>query len=106
MSRPLASSAPARPGVFVAGEMIDWQAPTGGYLLQACFATGAAAGRGRWGGSSEATANSFALKGALGAQSLDLPIRHYDQYHPAGGRSPTRVAVGSISATCLTEASQ
>jgi uncharacterized flavoprotein (TIGR03862 family) len=36
----------ARPGVFVAGEMIDWEAPTGGYLLQACFATGAAAGRG------------------------------------------------------------
>jgi uncharacterized flavoprotein (TIGR03862 family) len=31
-------------GVFVAGEMIDWEAPTGGYLLQACFATGRAAG--------------------------------------------------------------
>lgn len=35
-----------RPGVFLAGEMLDWEAPTGGYLLQACFATGAAAGRG------------------------------------------------------------
>ena len=34
------------PGVFVAGEMIDWEAPTGGYLLQACFATGRAAGAG------------------------------------------------------------
>jgi uncharacterized flavoprotein (TIGR03862 family) len=34
-----------RPGAFVAGEMIDWEAPTGGYLLQACFSTGAAAGR-------------------------------------------------------------
>ena len=34
------------PGVFVAGEMIDWEAPTGGYLLQACFATGRAAGIG------------------------------------------------------------
>jgi len=33
-------------GVFAAGEMLDWEAPTGGYLLQACFATGAAAGRG------------------------------------------------------------
>jgi hypothetical protein len=33
-------------GVFVAGEMLDWEAPTGGYLLQACFATGAAAGKG------------------------------------------------------------
>jgi uncharacterized flavoprotein (TIGR03862 family) len=40
----------ARPGVFVAGEMIDWEAPTGGYLLQGAFATGAAAGSGaaRW----------------------------------------------------------
>ncbi|MBN9598634.1 MAG: TIGR03862 family flavoprotein [Afipia sp.] len=34
------------PGVFVAGEMMDWEAPTGGYLLQACFATGVAAGKG------------------------------------------------------------
>jgi uncharacterized flavoprotein (TIGR03862 family) len=36
----------ARPGAFVAGEMLDWEAPTGGYLLQACFATGFAAARG------------------------------------------------------------
>lgn len=34
------------PGIFVAGEMLDWDAPTGGYLLQASFATGAAAARG------------------------------------------------------------
>jgi uncharacterized flavoprotein (TIGR03862 family) len=34
------------PGIFVAGEMLDWEAPTGGYLLQAAIATGAAAGRG------------------------------------------------------------
>ena len=34
------------PGVFAAGEMLDWEAPTGGYLLQASFATGAAAGSG------------------------------------------------------------
>jgi uncharacterized flavoprotein (TIGR03862 family) len=34
------------PGTFAAGEMLDWEAPTGGYLLQACFATGAAAGQG------------------------------------------------------------
>jgi uncharacterized flavoprotein (TIGR03862 family) len=32
------------PGVFVAGEMIDWEAPTGGYLLQGCFATASRAG--------------------------------------------------------------
>ena len=36
----------AMPGVFVAGEMLDWEAPTGGYLLQACFATGSAAAQG------------------------------------------------------------
>ena len=34
------------PGVFAAGEMLDWEAPTGGYLLQASFATGMAAARG------------------------------------------------------------
>ena len=34
------------PGVFVAGEMLDWEAPTGGYLLTACFATGVCAGHG------------------------------------------------------------
>ncbi len=34
------------PGVFAAGEMLDWEAPTGGYLLQGCFSTGAAAARG------------------------------------------------------------
>ncbi len=36
----------AHPGVFVAGEMLDWDAPTGGYLFQACFATGSAAAAG------------------------------------------------------------
>ncbi|WP_078063044.1 TIGR03862 family flavoprotein [Solirubrum puertoriconensis] len=35
-----------RPGVFVAGEMLDWEAPTGGYLLQGCFSTGAWAAKG------------------------------------------------------------
>ena len=36
----------ALPGVFCAGEMLDWEAPTGGYLLTACFASGRAAGSG------------------------------------------------------------
>ncbi|NHZ91428.1 TIGR03862 family flavoprotein [Massilia sp. CCM 8733] len=36
----------AVPGVFAAGEMVDWEAPTGGYLLTACFASGRAAGLG------------------------------------------------------------
>jgi predicted flavoprotein YhiN len=34
----------ALPGVFCAGEMLDWEAPTGGYLLTACFASGRLAG--------------------------------------------------------------
>lgn len=40
----------SRPGTFVSGEMLDWEAPTGGYLLTACFATGIAAASGidRW----------------------------------------------------------
>jgi uncharacterized flavoprotein (TIGR03862 family) len=40
----------ACPGVFCAGEMLDWEAPTGGYLLTACFASGRVAARGalRW----------------------------------------------------------
>jgi predicted flavoprotein YhiN len=35
----------ALPGVFACGEMLDWEAPTGGYLLTTCFATGRHAGR-------------------------------------------------------------
>jgi len=36
----------SNPHVFCCGEMLDWDAPTGGYLLTACFATGRAAGEG------------------------------------------------------------
>jgi predicted flavoprotein YhiN len=36
----------ADPATFVCGEMLDWEAPTGGYLLTACFASGRAAGAG------------------------------------------------------------
>ncbi|RHA44235.1 NAD(P)/FAD-dependent oxidoreductase, partial [Cellulomonas rhizosphaerae] len=39
----------AMPGTFVAGEMLDWEAPTGGYLLQASFSTGVVAARGALG---------------------------------------------------------
>lgn len=40
----------SKPGTFIAGEMLDWEAPTGGYLLTACLATGRQAGQGalRW----------------------------------------------------------
>jgi len=37
---------PAKPGIFFAGEMLDWEAPTGGYLLTACLASGVVAGEG------------------------------------------------------------
>lgn len=45
----------SRPGMFAAGEMLNWEAPTGGYLLTACFATGKAAAKGviHWLGQTE-----------------------------------------------------
>lgn len=49
------------PGVFCAGEMLDWEAPTGGYLLTACFATGRAAGLGVL-ASLHRSANSMAIE--------------------------------------------
>jgi uncharacterized flavoprotein (TIGR03862 family) len=53
------------PGVFCAGEMLDWEAPTGGYLLTACLASGAAAGRGVLDhGAVCATAQVLALRNA------------------------------------------
>ena len=48
-----------RPGVFVAGEMLDWEAPTGGYLLQADFSTGVAAARGALGWVEHATPAAY-----------------------------------------------
>ena len=52
------------PGVFAAGEMLNWEAPTGGYLLQACLATGVAAGRGvlAWRGRNVCLADTFRSK--------------------------------------------
>ena len=59
----------AAPGVFAAGEMLDWEAPTGGYLLQACFATGATAAEGvmRWLGAPRSLAPSPATRSAPGS---------------------------------------
>lgn len=48
----------ALPGIFACGEMLDWEAPTGGYLLQGCFATGLAAARGVVGSSRPASTDS------------------------------------------------
>lgn len=53
----------ARPAVFVAGEMIDWEAPTGGYLLTACLATG------RWAGLNAARLISDAPSSQAGSTS-------------------------------------
>ena len=47
----------ARPGVFVAGEMLDWEAPTGGYLLQASLASGVVAAKGVLGWQASQTAD-------------------------------------------------
>jgi hypothetical protein len=51
-----------RPGTFLAGEMIDWEAPTGGYLLQASFSTGVAAAQGasKWSRGERETSRSLA----------------------------------------------
>ncbi len=57
------------PGVFCAGEMLDWEAPTGGYLLTGCFASGVVAGRGVLGfvqgGRGERAAPPLAVAAAL-----------------------------------------
>ena len=58
----------ARPGTFVAGEMLDWDAPTGGYLLQASFATGVAAAEGAL-----AWLRSSALRSARDGPSPSCP---------------------------------
>jgi hypothetical protein len=57
----------ALPGVFCAGEMLDWEAPTGGYLLTACFATGRAAGAGALAWSADTGADPPAGSAAAGA---------------------------------------
>ncbi|GBQ12934.1 TIGR03862 family flavoprotein [Swaminathania salitolerans] len=64
-----------RPGVFVAGEMLDWEAPTGGYLLQACFATGRAAGEGMkaWLAARQDGAGASAIEGGTVSPKADLP---------------------------------
>ncbi len=65
------------PGLFVAGEMIDWEAPTGGYLMQGCFVTGtrAAAAAARW----------------LAARRQP-PVTNAPLPHPASGRDNSAAA--------------
>src|SRR5690606_28161432 len=91
-----------RPGVFAAGELLDWEAPTGGYLLTACFASGLVAAEGAiaWPGEAEA--------GGRGnpAVAAPLPARPWraprSRPSPAsGGRSRTPVARASAPARPL-----
>jgi hypothetical protein len=63
-----------KPGVFIAGEMLDWEAPTGGYLLQACFSTGAAAGK----GALQRLGDSASLSGATDAVHSSPRLRGED----------------------------
>ncbi|MCC6173041.1 MAG: TIGR03862 family flavoprotein [Gammaproteobacteria bacterium] len=59
------------PGVFCAGEMLDWEAPTGGYLLTACFATGVAAAEGI----------AAFLAGGSVAPGSGRPLPHTSRHH-------------------------
>lgn len=67
------------PGVFVAGEMIDWEAPTGGYLIHGCFLTGACAGH---------AAARFAQSagGQAAALAQGLPAGAAGEGSPVGGK--------------------
>ena len=72
--------AKGRPGVFVAGEMLDWEAPTGGYLLQATFATAAEAANGLLG---------WLVQSANGGSCRQLsrrPLKHRERVCSTGSR--------------------
>ena len=63
-----------KPGVFCAGEMVDWEAPTGGYLLTACLASGRVAHGGvrRWLGFASPPAAALRLSRSKAASWLRL----------------------------------
>jgi uncharacterized flavoprotein (TIGR03862 family) len=79
-----------RPGTFAAGEMLDWEAPTGGYLLQATLSTGAAAGRGavRWLDPSEASKAGLSLRGPFHATKPSSGTLGHLRPDPQRGRAP------------------
>ena len=77
------------PGVFCAGEMIDWEAPTGGYLLTACFASGLVAGRAA-AQRAKALARSPRQRAAL-ALELTIRRRATDTTRYARGRVSSRM---------------
>ena len=86
------------PGRFVAGEMLDWEAPTGGYLLQACFATGVAAGQGAlaWSKDKKSSAgpSRFGPPPVLEEAVLDLRV---DAVHPFLGADGAILVVADVA---------
>ena len=97
------------PGVFAAGEMLDWEAPTGGYLLQACFATGAAAGQGvlkwldRTGSTFRSPALNLAKASSIGFRSGEYGGR-YISFAPTASiasRTPATLWLARLSMTTV-----
>ncbi len=83
-----------RPGTFVAGEMLDWEAPTGGYLLQACFATGVAAGQGALAYLSGYCREPFGDRAVLEEAVFDLRV---DAVHPFLGAGGALLVVADVA---------
>ena len=81
----------ALPGVFVAGEMLDWDAPTGGYLLTGCLATGRHAGRAA-GGLGSARGGAQVARAARSARRCNRPAAaptwHFRRLSPRPRNAP------------------
>ncbi|MGD9945305.1 MAG: TIGR03862 family flavoprotein [Burkholderiaceae bacterium] len=78
----------AMPGVFCAGEMLDWEAPTGGYLLTACMASGRAAGLGVASWLDGGQASSPAPSPAHATRPAEAPLRSGEPAAPAQAGVP------------------
>jgi hypothetical protein len=99
----------ALPGVFVAGEMVDWEAPTGGYLLTACFASGrGGAGAADWPGllpeghfAGPGAADAALCPGCRIADTVTSPLPRRFDIVPRlrGGRSRCRAAQVEVGAS-------
>jgi hypothetical protein len=85
----------ALPGVFVAGEMLDWEAPTGGYLLTACFSSGRAAGLGavNWLNSANQVATKKTAKAEAKLETVEVAAK------PARKAAKPKVAVEVVDVT-------
>ncbi|QZA77260.1 TIGR03862 family flavoprotein [Deefgea tanakiae] len=83
------------PGVFCAGEMLDWEAPTGGYLLTACFSSGRAAGLGavNWLNSANQVATKKTAKAEAKLETVEVAAK------PARKAAKPKVAVEVVDVT-------